>query len=484
MTKPFTKEQPNAKAFVYAVLADEYGVMKDDFVAYMPGHSYIYKQTREMWPAASVNARIGPVLLADKDGNPVLDEDGEKQFVAASAWLDRNRPVEQMTWAPGYPMLIADRLVANGGWIKRLGVSCFNLYRPPVEVPGNPGEAEHWVEHVHKIYDKEAAWHIIRYFAFKTQHPEIKINHALMLGGEQGIGKDTICAPLKYAVGPWNFIEVSPKHISGRFNGYAKAVMLRISEARDLGDVSRYDFYEQMKVLTASPPEVLRVDEKHMREYDIFNVCGVIITTNYKSNGIYLPVDDRRHFVAWSQATKDDFSEEYWNSLWQWYEASGFGHVAAYLRGLDVSDFNPKAPPKKTAAFYEIVNANHAPEEAELADTIDRLSDKHERQDGSLSVDANGDPVLVPPHAITIEILKEAAGYGSETALWLNDRKNRRAIPHRLEKCGYEPVRNDVAEDGLWKINGKRQMVYAHRSLSIRERVDAARTLTRGQSSQ
>ena len=184
MTKPFTKEQPNAKAFVYAVLADEYGVMKDDFVAYMPGHSYIYKQTREMWPAASVNARIGPVLLADKDGNPVLDEDGEKQFVAASAWLDRNRPVEQMTWAPGYPMLIADRLVANGGWIKRLGVSCFNLYRPPVEVPGNPGEAEHWVEHVHKIYDKEAAWHIIRYFAFKTQHPEIKINHALMLGGE------------------------------------------------------------------------------------------------------------------------------------------------------------------------------------------------------------------------------------------------------------------------------------------------------------
>jgi hypothetical protein len=217
-----------------------------------------------------------------------------------------------MTWAPGLPMLIEDRLVSNGGWIKRDGVTCFNLYRPPIVLPGDASLAAPWIEHVHRIYDGEGdAAHIIRYFAFKVQQPEVKINHAVMLGGDQGIGKDTICAPLKYAVGAWNFIEVSPKHISGRFNGYAKAVILRVSEARDLGEMNRFDFYEQMKVLTASPPEVLRVDEKHMREYDIFNVCGVIITTNYKTNGIYLPADDRRHFVAWSQAKKEDFSENY-----------------------------------------------------------------------------------------------------------------------------------------------------------------------------
>src|SRR6516164_8070804 len=307
-----------------------------------------------------------------------------------------------------------------------------------------------------------------------------------MLGGEQGIGKDTICAPLKYAVGPWNFIEVSPKHISGRFNGYAKAVMLRISEARDLGDVSRFDFYEQMKVLTASPPEVLRVDEKHMREYDIFNVCGVIITTNYKTNGIYLAIDDRRHFVAWSQAKKEDFSEEYWNGIWGWYEAGGFAHVAAYLRTLDISAFNPKAPPPRTAAFWEIVNANHAPEEAELADVIDGLS-KPWTLNGTTGTDANGDLILEPPQAITIEMLKEAAGFGTETADWISDRKNRRIIPHRLEKCGYEPVRNDMAQDGLWKIGGKRQAVYAHNSLSTQERIKAARRLaqtSRGQSGQ
>ena len=62
-----------------------------------------------------------------------------------------------------------------------------------------------------------------------------------------------------------------------------------------------------MKAITAAPPDVLRVDEKHLREYSVFNVCGVIITTNHKTDGIYLPADDRRHFVAWSTLSKDDF---------------------------------------------------------------------------------------------------------------------------------------------------------------------------------
>ena len=42
------------------------GVRLDDLHAYMPMHAYIYAPTRELWPAASVNARLGtvPVLNA------------------------------------------------------------------------------------------------------------------------------------------------------------------------------------------------------------------------------------------------------------------------------------------------------------------------------------------------------------------------------------------------------------------------------------
>jgi hypothetical protein len=30
--------------------------------------------------------------------------------------------------------------------------------------------------------------------------------------------------PVKRAVGPWNFHEVSPQHMLGRFNGFLKSV--------------------------------------------------------------------------------------------------------------------------------------------------------------------------------------------------------------------------------------------------------------------
>jgi hypothetical protein len=105
---------------------------------------------------------------------------------------------------------------------------------------------------------------------------------------------------VKRAVGPWNFYEVSPQRMLGRFNGFLKSVILRVNEARDLA----IQFYDHMKAYTAAPPDVLRVDEKHLREYSVINCCGLIVTTNHKADGIYLPADDRRHFLAWSDLTK------------------------------------------------------------------------------------------------------------------------------------------------------------------------------------
>ena len=69
-----------------------------------------------------------------------------------------------MTWAPGMPMIIADRLIAEGGWIERKGVSCFNLYRPPTIKLGDADKAGPWVELVHKVYPNDAD-HIIKWFA-------------------------------------------------------------------------------------------------------------------------------------------------------------------------------------------------------------------------------------------------------------------------------------------------------------------------------
>lgn len=426
------------------------GVSLNDFHAYMPTHSYIFVPSREMWPASSVNARIPPIPLTDKQAGA---ENGKHTTLAASGWLDRHKPVEQMTWGPGLPILIHDRLISDGGWISRKGVNCFNLYRPPAIKPGDARQAGPWLEHARKIYGNDAD-HITLWLAHRVQRPQEKVNHALLLGGCQGVGKDTLLEPMKHAIGPWNFAEVSPKQMLGRFNGFLKSVILRVSEARDLGDVHRFSFYDHMKAYTAAPPDVLRVDEKHLREHYVLNCCGIIITTNYKSDGIYLPPNDRRHFVAWTDLTKEDFAPAYWNELWRWYSSDGHRHVAAYLAELDISAFDAKASPPKTAAFWAIVDANRSPENAELADVIDQLGN---------------------PDAVTLAGLRLSAG-SSEIGDWLADRKNRRAIPHRLEQCGYVQVRN-TANDGLWKLNGNRQVIYARSTLSISDRFRAAKEL-------
>jgi hypothetical protein len=212
-----------------------------------------------------------------------------------------------------------------------------------------------------------------------------------------------------------------------------------------------------MKSYTAAPPDVLRVDEKHLREHSVLNCCGVIITTNHKADGIFLPAGDRRHYVAWSDLKIIDFVDDYWNGLWRWYAKGGDCHVAAYLAELDLSGFDPKAPPKKTEAFWDIVNANRAPEDAELSDILDELGN--------------------PPATTLTKITNKAKGNFFD---WIIDRKNRRAIPHRLEQCGYVPVRNDAAVDGYYVIGGKRCAVYARSELPISERFKAAAELVKG----
>jgi hypothetical protein len=434
------------------------GVSLADFYALMPSHDYIFTPSRETWPASSVNSRIRPLPLKNKNknGKPALDKKGKQLFIKASTWLDQNRPVEMMTWAPGMPLVVANKLIAEGGWVERQGVATFNLYRPPSIVHGVAKKAKPWIDLVRKVYPDDAD-EIINFFAHRVQKPEEKINHALVLGGEPGIGKDTILEVLKQAAGSWNFKEVAPTDMIGPHNDFMRSVVLRISEVRDLGEVNRFTFFDHMLTIIATPPDVKRVNAKYMPQHYVLNVCGVIYTTNYKTNGIYLPANDRRHHVAWSDLTMADFPEGHWLNFWNWYlHQDGLRHVAAYLAKRDLSGFDAKAPPKKTSAFWAIVDANATPEESELADTIDKVG-----------TGQNVDAITL------LTVRNHAVG---EFLEWLKDRKNRRAIPHRFEKCGYVPVRSST-DDGLWVINGKRQVVYARKELNLKEQHRAAQKL-------
>jgi hypothetical protein len=118
-------------------------------------------------------------------------------------------------------------------------------------------------------------------------------------------------------------------------------------------------------------------------------------------------------------------------------------------------------------------------------------------------LDALGNPSkdnpkeIIRPNAVTLsqiaaQAIKDAPSLSASAAhqsfeerhkarqsfwAYLHERKNRRAIPHRMEQSGYVPVRNDAAQDGLWRVSGSRQVIYAKRNLSLHDQIEAAMKL-------
>jgi hypothetical protein len=433
------------------------GVSLTDFYANMQQHNYVFAPSRDIWPTESINSRFPPVVIG-------VDDEGEPVTISPSRWLDQHQPIEQMTWAPGMDTVIRDFLISDGGWIPRKGVSLFNMYRPGTIELGDANKARPWIKLVHKVFPSNAE-HIIKWLAQRVQHPEIKINHGLLGSQFHGIGKDTLLEPVKRTLGSWNFKEVSAKNMFGNFNPWVRAVILRVSEVKDMGDVTRFELYEGMKSYMAAPPDALECNEKNLKQHYVLNVMGVIITTNHLTDGIYLPAEDRRHYVAWSECTPEDFTKEYWTEMWKWYNEGGDEHVAAYLTELDISDFDPKAPPPKTPAFWSIVNANRTSEESELADALDKLGE----------IDKTGNVVWAD--AVTLEMIKEHARAALKN--WMNEHHNRKAVSHRLEACGYRAVNNPAAKDGYWRVNDRRCVIYAKITLTEGKQREAAAKLQR-----
>jgi hypothetical protein len=212
---------------------------------------------------------------------------------------------------------------------------------------------------------------------------------------------------------------------------------------------------------------------------------GVVFTTNHLSDGLYLPAEDRRHYVAWSECTLGEFDPDYFTRLFRWYEAEGYGHVEAYLRRMDLRDFDPKAQPPKTAAFWEMATASASPEYMEIASALDEIANTkmmHDQVASRQLIEPNLDLREYWPKALTIQQIMDLAAIDTAKHIgiykWLEDRRNRRAIPNRLEQVGYTPVKN--GESTVWSVRNKgRMVVYGKVGLSAEERYRSVAQLVR-----
>ena len=434
-----------------------------DFVSFLPEGFYVQISTGAEWRVA---AKLNVHCHGDKH---------------AAKRIDFNSPVHAYTWAPGRGRLLYDTAVFEGGYFPKKRNNLFNRYKPPhnyVEL-GHANDVAPWRDHIRRLYSEVDSTWIERWIAFKVQYPGIKINHALVVGGPTRIGKDTIFEPVKPAVGPWNMKEVSAgQSMDGNFNPYMEAVICRVAEVKDLGE-RRREFYDHWKPWLTTPPDMVGVTDKNVKLHQVANVVGVVFLTNHLTDGMYLPEDDARHYVAWSETKETDFEEGYFDRLYQWFENGGNRNVAAWLKAYDLRAWNPKKPPPKTPAFWRIVEAHNDPGRGDLDGLLDYMG---------------------RPDCVTVRDLTECAAryeYAQPGGSAAVDLTNRKLIPRRLEASGYVSVRGP--HDGKFDFKTKGTpasatgpgtpatrealVVYVRKTIDENQRMKAAKAFVDGRNS-
>lgn len=239
--------------------------------------------------------------------------------------------------------------------------------RPPT-VAGDPTP---WLRHVERMLPDEAEReHVLNVMAFKLQHPNRKINHAVLHIGHPGSGKDTMWQPFLWAIGGASLANVAivrNEEITSQW-GYAleSEVMvfeeLRQSEAKD-----RRALENHLKPIIAAPPEFLQVNRKGLHPYQALNRVFVLAFSNERVP-LSLPSDDRRWFVTYSEAGR--MSDAEGRAIWDWYLTGGQAVVANWLMARDVSNFNPGSAPPFTEAKAIMIEHGRSTAESYLVDLI------------------------------------------------------------------------------------------------------------------
>ena len=290
-----------------------------------------------------------------------------KRRVEASVCFDENR--QQMgarcligvTYAAGEDVQVArDGLPYGNRWKDA---------RPEVQA----GDVSMWLAHVERMipepFERE---HVLDVLAFKLQHPNVKVNHAILHAGRPGSGKDSLYAPFLWGIGGDQLVNVSivrNEELSSAWGYALEAEVMLINELRQAEAKDRRALENNLKPLIAAPPELLSVNRKGLAPYYALNRLFVLAYSNERA-AISLPSDDRRWFVVWSEVER--MSEAESRKLWAWYKSGGMSAVCAYLYDRDVSSFNAGMTPPMTEAKQVLINLGMSTAESYLVDLMQR----------------------------------------------------------------------------------------------------------------
>ena len=241
--------------------------------------------------------------------------------------------------------------------------------RPQLENPS--ADISMWLKHCQELVpEPDELEHIFDVMAFKVQHPEIKINHAILHAGDQGSGKDTFWAPFIWAVcgnHSKNRGIMDNNSVNSQWGYQLESEVLIINELKEPDAATRRQLANQLKPIIAAPPEMLPINRKGLHPYMMANRLFVLAFSN-DPVPISLDSQDRRWFCVWSAAPRMDSNKA--KKMWDWYRAGGFAAIADVLKKRDVSRFNPSAPPMWTEFKANLVEHGMSMAESYLVEML------------------------------------------------------------------------------------------------------------------
>lgn len=331
----------------------------------------------EDWPTRTVPARGGGQRVVPiKPSNEI-------------ARIENGLMVDGSTWWPGKPMFIQDQLVGARGEVYLEGALTINIYSAPDHSRlKHTKTADKWVQHVKTLFPDEIEHeHFFDYAAHMLQKPQDKVNHGVVISGQQGIGKDTALLPLRRGVGLWNTAEIGPDNIEDRFNGYLKSVMLVVNEVRPHNEEHRASaFYNRLKPLLAAPPELLPMEMKQAHLIYVRNVLRVFLTTNDQLT-LHCPPEDRRLFIMHSCLPQRWHRPDYFEDMFRYFEEGGADAAVHWLLLRDISNFKPGDTPPMTVGKEQVIASSQQVRRDIISDAFDAFVGENEPPDVFFPVD-------------------------------------------------------------------------------------------------
>jgi hypothetical protein len=288
--------------------------------------------------------------------------------IEASVCFDENRQ------SMGAKALVGITYAAGEGvMVSRDGDVYGNRWRDARPPLGQAGDITPWLEHCRTLVPIESELeHIFNVMAYKVQHPEVKINHAVLHGGDQGSGKDTMWAPFIWAVcGPQfkNRGLLDNDTLGSQWGYQLESEILILNELKEPEAKDRRALANKLKPIIAAPPEMLTVNRKGLHPYDMLNRMFVLAFSN-DPVPISLDSQDRRWYCIWSAAPR--MNPDAAARLWAWYKSGGYEAIAHWLHHRDVSAFNPAGAPPVTEFKMNLIEHGMSMAESYLVELMQR----------------------------------------------------------------------------------------------------------------